>query len=76
MTYFVRVVRGNVDMALRHLNRLNGVDGTRKLAREHQGYRKPGDIRRSKRSDSLRRAERQSLYRNLNTVFARKARGF
>eukprot|EP00171_Calliarthron_tuberculosum_P001438 IDg1438t1 len=68
MGYFVQVVRGNLDIALRTINRQQSNDGIRRLVRNAQNFQKPGEKRRMKKADSIRRYERQALYRNLRTV--------
>lgn len=76
MGYYVKVIRGNVDLALRTINRQQMQDGIRRVFRNSQNYVKPGERRRMRKNDSIRRHERQELYKNLQMVFARKARGF
>lgn len=76
MTYFVRVVRGNVNAAVRELTRQTNVDNLRKIARENKFHEKPGAKRRRKREECKRRWDTRALYSNLNAVFSRQARGF
>ncbi len=76
MTYYVRVVKGNVTAALRELNRKENADKLKKIARDARHYVKPGEKRRRKREECMRRAEMKELYDNLSTIFKRRSRGF
>lgn len=74
--YFVRVVRGNVEQAVRQLNRVMAADPQSKVPRGRPFHEKPTAYRRRKREERLRRSKNAELFENLQIIFARKARGF
>ena len=76
MSYLVRVVKGNLNEAVRQLNRHAQTDGHAKLAQRYKANTKPCQARRQARQTSIRRHHKSHLLQNLRVVFARKARGF
>ncbi len=76
MGYYAKVLRGNVDAALKQITRQQNADNVRKLMKNAQYYRKPSELRRQKRNETVRRHQTADLFSNLRMVFERKGRGF
>ena len=76
MSYFVRVYRNQIDAAMRHLTQMQNADNARRLVKRSSVHLKPSEYRRRRREENIRRLDRQSLYANLRTIYARKSRGF
>lgn len=76
MSFLVRTVRGNSDVALRQATKLLGADTRARLAAMRRYNEKPCQRRRRLRSTAIRSSEKNSLLSNLRVVFSRKARGF
>lgn len=76
MGHFVRVIRGNLDQAVRKILKQIQADPQMKITRGRPFHEKPTTRRRREHSEGIRRRERAALFENLRVVYARKARGF
>lgn len=74
MGYFVRVHRGQFDVALRQLQRMMAVD-QKSLSMPKFHEKKSAKKRRVREQRRFHR-EREELMGNLKTIFERRARGF
>jgi hypothetical protein len=75
MGVFVRVVNGNKDAAARYFLRVlrSGADRRRPQA---MVFMRPGERRRQRLQAAEHKHEQVKLFQSLNTIFAKRARGF
>lgn len=76
MGYLIRVVKGNVNEAVRQIMRHVQADNQAKYHARNRYNIKPCQRRRQAKEESIRRRNRTQLMQNLRAVFGRKARGF